>query len=378
MFPRTHVLQAGLLAAGFVLAGPGRTPSVLSAPKADPQASQSLDRAPSRVPFPHSLLLLDVLEGTRRAEPRARRTHYPELWNGWPALDPGSSAALLELVLNASRRELRLLQGMRVLALDRLDLGPPSGRNRRHTPEDVVAEFRRRLQELDRLILATRFEGYELLTGATPVVFLFQPPPSEAPQRFFLSDDLSASALGLAGLDIARAADATSALDLLDTAIVVVTAARTGFLLAQQDFEEGPPAGGLIAVERILGRLRDLALLASDTHLDTYERALLDARFQSDVSRLDALSARAHYEDIPLLGGGLVLLQGPGAAGTARIFELPDTGVLALNIGTDITSVHNALDAVQLLDAARSYVSEQRRALDHAREQLQQGMPRAR
>lgn len=375
MAPRTRLLRAELLALGFVLAGPGRTISAFPAPTADPQAIQSLERVPSRVPFPQSLWLLDVLEGTRRAEPRPRRTHYPELWNGRPAFDPESSAALLELVLSASRQELRLLQEMRVLALDRLDLGLPTGPNRRHIPRDLVAEFRRLLQEFDRLIVATRFEGYELLTGTTPIVFLFQAPPSEAPQRFFLNEDLSASALGLSGLDIARASDALGALDLLDTAIVVVTAARTGFLLAQQDFEEGPPAGGLIAVERILGRLRDIALLASDAHRDGYERALLDAHFQNDLSRLDALSARAHFEDIPLLRGGVVLLQASGSPGTALILELPDTGVVALDLSLDVTDVDNALDALQLLDAARSYVSQQRAALEPARAQLRRGFP---
>lgn len=362
------LLRAALLTFGAVLPGPGGAPAALSTPAAGPGPIQAIDRAPSRVPFPQSLLLLDVLEGTRRAEPRARRTHYPELWNGSPAFDPESSAALLDLLLSAAQQEHRLMQEMRVLALGRLDQSLPTWPHRRHPPEGVVAEFRGRLRALERLLLATRFQGHELLTGTTPVAFLFQPLPSEAPQRILI-ENLSTSALGLSGVDIADAAHAAEALDLLDTAIVVVTFARTNFRLDRQEFLEGLPGGGLIEVEQILGRLSELALLASDGHRGGNDRLLLDARFQSDLSRLNALSARAHYEDI--LSGGRVLLQGPGAVGTTRILELPD--ILALNIWTDITSVYNAQDAIQLLDAARSYVSEQRAALENAREQLQRG-----
>lgn len=377
MHLRTRLFHSALLAISLIPLG-ARAGLAHSAPALDPRAIQADGLTPLfTVPFPQSLLLLDVLEGTRRGEAWPRRAHYPECWNGAPAFDPESSAALLELVLGASQEELRLLREMRGLAVDRLDLGGPPRTRRESLPQaSAVVEFRRRLQALERLVQTAHFRGHALLTGTTPVMFLFQPSPSGEPQRIILFD-LSTSTHGLTGLDIVDETEAASALDLIDTALVYVDTAHACYLLDRQTFEDGPPEGGLLAVAAILERLHAVALQAADAHLDSQYRSILDSRFQSDVSRLDQLSARAHFENIPLLRGGLVLLHGAGTL-EIRPFLLPNTGAMALDIDTDITDVDNALGALGLLDAARAYVSEQLAALACARAQLHRSGPRRR
>lgn len=371
------LLRSGLFAGGLILLG--HVPTTLASTRpADPPAIQDGLTPIFVVPFPRSLLLLDVLEGTRRAEPRARRADHPEQWDGAPAFDPEESAALLARLLDGSQREVRLLQEMRGLAADRLGLGGPPRTWRDSPPEtSEVAQFRLRLQALERLVRTTRFQGHALLTGATPVLFLVQPPPSGALQRV-TTFDLSTREHGLDSLDIAGEAEAAQALDLIDTALVHVSAARGSYLLDRREFEEGPPEGGLRTVAMLLERLGEVALLAADRRMGYDDRLLLDARFQSDLSRLDALSARTRFEDIPLLRGGLVLLQGAGSFSTILPFRLPETGADALGIATDVAQVDDALAALQLVDAARANVSALVRAVEQARHQLHRSGPRGR
>jgi hypothetical protein len=350
-------------------------PLLIVPPSAQPHAASSAS-TPAVVPFPQSLRLLDELEGTRSPAPPASRTEYPRLWNGAPAFDPEESAALLGLEIGATQRALRLMAEMRALAVERIALLPPMPLRWALQPSGVVAKFRARRQVLERLILSTRFQGYALLTASPPVAFLFPRFSSGRPQRIF-TQDLSDRTLGLASVDIADDPSAQTALDLLDDAMVTTTSTLTGFEIDRQEFEEGPPRGGLIEVEVILERLRALAVLACDWTRNDTELLLLDSRFQSDVSRLDALSASATYEGQPLLRGGVVLLQGAGAR-VARLFALPDTRVPSLRIGTDITYQGNALGALQLIDAALVYVNAQRAVLERVRVELQRSTPHSR
>jgi hypothetical protein len=379
MHLRTRLFHSALLAISLIPPGAARAGLAHSAPALDPRAIQADELAPIfAVPFPRSLRLLDVLEGSRRAEPAAQRTQYPEQWEGAPAFGPEESAALLELLLGATQQELHLMREMRALAAD--SLGSSSrGRTRRALPPETnaVAEFRLRLQDLERLVRTTSLRGHALLTGTTPVLFLFQPPPSGALQRVTILD-LSTRTHGLDRLDIAADADASEALDLIDTALVYVTAAHERYLLDRQSFREGRPEGGLREVEEVLERLREIALLAADTSRDEDEHLLLDSHYQSDVARLDALSARAYFENVPLLRGGLVLLEGRGIVGMVQFFRLPDTAPDHLGVDTDVSSWPNALAALQLLDAARSRVRQERTRLERVREQLLGGGPRPR
>lgn len=327
---------------------------------------------PTFVPYPRSLHLLDAVEGTRGDEPHARRTDYPDRWEGTPAFDPRASGQLLATLLDAVDRELELLRELRRLALDGLQPSLPLPLDRPLRPAEAAQAFQRRLQALERLVREATFRGHALLTAATPEVVLFQPPPSDLPMRVVLSD-LSPAAHGLVGLDLRNPAAAGQALDLLDTAIYVLRIVQNHYVVELERFEAGRPAGGLSAVAELLDRMSELATLAADATRSDNERALLDAHFQALVARLDATSFRASFRGIPLLSGVRVRLEGAGRPGRTELVTLPNTGVEALGVWTDITDVGNALDALQRVGAAQTEVEGQRRAVAAARERLERG-----
>jgi hypothetical protein len=338
-------------------------------------SSAAPPQAPELVPFPHSLGLLDALEGSRRSEARAGRDAYPEEWRGAPAFDPEESVALLDRLLAAVLRQGALLRELRRLAALRLglELGP-------QTPGTLArwrgaAAFRARLAALAALADSATFQGHALLSGAPPLLHLFPRPPSGSPQALALVD-LSPAAHGLVGLDIADSAAAQAALDLLDTAITWSDAARGHYALAQEELARGTPDGGLRAASQAFARLRELATEATLSTVGQAERALLDSAFQAELARLDRLAAGERFQGRRLLAGGRRRLE--GAAGLQVLLELPDMRVLALGLATDITDVDNALDALQLLAAAEAHVLEQLDSVALLRDRLELDVPRRR
>ena len=106
-----------------------------------------------------------------------------------------------------------------------------------------------------------------------------------------------------------------------------------------------------------LGRMRELAIQASNGTLNTGDRQALDAEFQALIAEIDRVAGQTDFNGISLLDGsnGSVTFQVGTESGetiTVSLADMSESG-LSLNGGTfDLTTVTNASAALATIDTA--------------------------
>jgi len=183
-------------------------------------------------------------------------------------------------------------------------------------------------------------------------------------------------ALGLEGTHVRTQLAARAALALLDRAVEGFAGSRIDLELARQELVDGPASGGLSEVQRVLRRMRGLALRCVDGTLGSGARAAFETRFRSDVERIEHVARAAKYGGLQLLDGSVdVDLQGAPPLGLTLHLDLPDATVEGLGLaGAALLTVSTASAALVSIEAALVTVADHREALASAAEQLADGL----
>lgn len=320
------------------------------------------------VPYPESLHLVEVLDGTRRTTPRAHVLDQPDTWAGLPAFGPRDGLELVERARGGLARVARLIAEMRALAEARVSTFPG--------PDEIdllEGAFRRDWQRLDLLTRRLAYRGVDLLASAREI---YVHRSTQAPLLVELAR-VTPAALDLP-TSIASFEDALNALYRLFPALQQVERADAGLGLVERELRDGPPDGGLREVERILARMKRIAEQCSLGSLNTSERLLLDEGFRADLERLDLVAEGAHFQGLRgLLDGGRVHLQGAPPASEVLLHILPDVTSEGLRLSTwimDVTGMTSATLAVVKLEHALETVMEHREDLLEVRERLADGL----
>lgn len=318
------------------------------------------------VPYPLSVRLLDVVDGARRADPRAARTDVPASWAGLMAVDHVQGVALTDAALAALQPARALVDELRVMAGKACD--EALGEEERG---ELDLAFQGALRRLDELARNADHHGIPLLGGELDVYALGRT-LRELPVLIDLPD-VRPAALGLSQANVRTIPAAYHALALLDVA--EIENLRTTLELARQLLLDGAPTGGLREVQRILGRMRGLALRASDATLNSGARMLVDRHFRADAERIEHIASAATYAGVPLLDGSTdVDLQGAPPLPLTLAFDLPDVTLDGLGLeGATLLTISAAFAALASIEDALADVEQHRRELESAAEQLSDG-----
>lgn len=131
---------------------------------------------------------------------------------------------------------------------------------------------------------------------------------------------------------------------------------QTGVNLAQTT------EGGLSAQSEAVGRLRELALQASNGTLSAEQRQALNTEAQQLIEEIDATAENTEFNGVRPLDGsaGTITLD---ATGSLEV-QLQDSSVAALGLsGVDLSTQAGASAALNQLDSAAGAINENRAAL---------------
>jgi flagellin len=120
---------------------------------------------------------------------------------------------------------------------------------------------------------------------------------------------------------------------------------------------------GFEQAQEIVGRMRELAVSASNGTRNDADRAASEIEFQSLRSELNDLAASTDFNDRPLLDGAQSFTFQVGAEEGATIEVSTDRGVSAADLGVAAASVASqgsAQASIEALEEASSRVSESR------------------
>lgn len=324
---------------------------------------------PIFVPYPEGLRLIAVTEGSMRGKPFVRRFDFPETWNGLPLIPYRSGRRLVGRMDAALEEDQHRLRQLRELAIQAC-----TGVKSTHERAVLDVAFQGHIARIDAVSAAVVYQGTPLLRGAGDVYFESRGP--DWVPVLHESKNLGSSALGLSGasFDVTSTSNACAVLSSIDTAIDSVLRHRATVQVLRRQVGEGAPTGGLLEIEHLLERARDLAAHAASGTLSSADRFPLDSFFQSDLERIDTIARTAEYRGLSLLDGSTeVCLEGPPPLHTPIVLELPDVTLEELRLSgasVDLTSASNASAAIVALGAACERVAEYRRELEAARASL--------
>ena len=327
-----------------------------------PAASSTWEPSDERAPFrivtwPDSLRLLGVTEGewTGDAFPG------PDVCGNSIHVPYHKGAGLTYVVTRALRADTRHLEEMRELAVRASD-------GTLNTGERAAADaaFQARIAWIDAIASDTTFWDIPVMDGTVDVCV-------DGVPVFFDLPDATDGALGLDGpnFDLTTGTNAGSALATVDWALAVVQQYRVEIRRDARDLLDGPADGGLREQQRVLERMQELAFLAMDGTLNTGDRLPLNALYQDDLERVDAISENMSFHGLGLLDGTVdVGLQGPPPFSIPLFLDLPDTTAITLGIeNTRLDTVTSAFMALASVDAALVTVTEHReRMMETARD----------
>jgi hypothetical protein len=316
------------------------------------------DEAPL-VPWPDSLRVLDVMSGERDGTgtvpiDRCGTAILIEDADAFPLLETALGA------LEMQRRQLRSIRRLAIAAADATLL-----------PAERLAlerRFRWRLAGFTRIAEGAVFKDLPLLTSAEEICF------KSVRYKLWLPIT-NAYGLAIDKLSVTTLADAQSAIRATDTATYYMASIHLGMRMPVQELDRGPPNGGLREQQRILRRLRRIAIASANGTLSSVQRARLNAVFQFELRRLDDVARTARLGDLELLyrrrGSSPTNLGASPARGTVRSYFFPDTTLPGLGLGSpDVETQWNAQYSISLIDRAaetvRSHlhdIAELRRAL---------------
>ena len=123
--------------------------------------------------------------------------------------------------------------------------------------------------------------------------------------------------------------------------------------------------GGAEQIHKIMTRMRELSVQASNGNLATNDYTNLDTEFQANLSEIDRVASSTQFNGISLLSGASASRNfqvGIGTAATDRIavsFGGADAAGLAVS-GNSLTSFANAQTSITALDAGIQSLSTKR------------------
>jgi flagellin-like hook-associated protein FlgL len=136
---------------------------------------------------------------------------------------------------------------------------------------------------------------------------------------------------------------------------------------------------GLARVRRLVGRLHDVAVVATDVRLQPAQRAALQRQVDLNLSAIDTIANDTQVDEALLRGGRSA--SGPdgasGAGGTAGSQSMPYRAIGTAKLGLAglaVRSADQAVAASEALDRATSRLNRSGRALDNAAARLKDAL----
>jgi flagellin len=165
------------------------------------------------------------------------------------------------------------------------------------------------------------------------------------------------------GLRIATAADDAAGLGISERMRSQIRSFSAAGRNAQDGVSLAQTADGAMQeISNNLGRMRELAVQASNGTLSTGDRATLDNEFQELVSEIDRIATQTEFNGVSLLDGSsaTIGIQVGVNSGQTINLTMTDVDAAALALTGDVTSVANAGTALGVLDSAIDSVSSGR------------------
>ena len=176
------------------------------------------------------------------------------------------------------------------------------------------------------------------------------------------------------GLRIATAADDAAGLAISER----MRSQIRSFTVAGRNAQDGislvqTAEGALNEVSNQLGRLRELAIQASNGTLTNTDRDTLNAEYQALKGEIDRISAETEFNGVALLDNALPLNIHVGLDSTDAISVSPvDVSLVSGTLGgIDGADASNALDELEVIDDAIEDISTARGALGASQNRLQ-------
>jgi len=162
------------------------------------------------------------------------------------------------------------------------------------------------------------------------------------------------------GLRIATAADDAAGLGISERMRSQIRSFSAAGRNAQDGVSLAQTADGAMQeIGNNLGRMRELAVQASNGTLTTGDRATLDNEFQELISEIDRIATQTAFNGVSLLDGttATVGIQVGVNSGQTISMNMTDVDAAALALTGDVTSAANAGTALGVLDTAINSVS---------------------
>ena len=131
--------------------------------------------------------------------------------------------------------------------------------------------------------------------------------------------------------------------------------------------------GALSAQSEGIGRLRELAVQASNGILNDDQRAAINAEAQQIIEHIDATSNQATFNGVDLLGADAGTVPLGTEAGTEVTFEESTANSLGVG-GVDLSTAGGAAAAIETLDAAGTQIVQNRANLGAQQNRLEFGV----
>ena len=162
------------------------------------------------------------------------------------------------------------------------------------------------------------------------------------------------------GLRIATAADDAAGLGISERMRSQIRSFSAAGRNAQDGVSLAQTADGAMQeIGNNLGRMRELAVQASNGTLTTGDRATLNNEFQELISEIDRIATQTAFNGVSLLDGttATVGIQVGINSGQTISMTMTDVDAAALALTGDVTSAANAGTALGVLDTAINSVS---------------------
>ena len=176
------------------------------------------------------------------------------------------------------------------------------------------------------------------------------------------------------GLRIATAADDAAGLGISERMRAQVRSLSTAGRNAQDGVSLAQTAeGAMQEISNNLGRMRELAIQASNGTLNTQDRATLDAEYQELISEIDRIATQTTFNGISLLdASSSVSIQVGAQAGETISVNLADVQASALGIDNgDISISGTPSNELADIDAAIDLVTTARGEMGAAQNRMQ-------
>ena len=175
------------------------------------------------------------------------------------------------------------------------------------------------------------------------------------------------------GLRIATAADDAAGLGISERMRAQVRSLGAAGRNAQEGVSLAQTAeGAMQEISNNLGRMRELAIQASNGTLNTQDRATLDAEYQELISEIDRIATQTTFNGVSLLDSSTsVSIQVGAQAGETISVNLADVQAATLGLTGDITITGDPAAELGAIDGAIDLVTTARGQMGAAQNRMQ-------